>query len=142
MLLTRKNKTDQVASTLYAIHNKKFIYLSKLEKKNNQLYIDLDDEKNIEITEENIKLLLEKFNIFYKINNIDIFKRAFIHRSYVSENLSDYKLVKLPYRCIELKKYSHLNHYDKKRRDLYRSRHKNDKLNEYSPGWFSYYWLW
>ena len=64
------------------------------------------NEKNIEITEENIKLLLEKFNIFYKINNIDIFKRAFIHRSYVSENLSDYKLVKLPYRCIELKKYS------------------------------------
>ena len=30
-----------------------------------------------------------------------------------------------------LKKYSHLNHYDKKRRDLYRSRHKKDKLNEY-----------
>ena len=41
-----------------------------------------------------------------------------------------------------LKKYSHLNHYDKKRRDLYRSRHKKDKLNEYSPGWFAYYWLW
>ena len=41
-----------------------------------------------------------------------------------------------------LKIYSHLNHYDKKRRDLYRSRHKNDKLNEYSSGFFSYYFLW
>ena len=41
-----------------------------------------------------------------------------------------------------LKKYSHLNHYDKKRRDLYRSRHKKDKLNEYSSGFFSYYFLW
>ena len=41
-----------------------------------------------------------------------------------------------------LKKYSHLNHYDKKRRDLYRSRHKKDKLNEYSPGWFSWTFLW
>jgi hypothetical protein len=40
-----------------------------------------------------------------------------------------------------LKKYSHLNHYDKKRRDLYRSRHKNDKLNEFSSGHFSYYYL-
>ena len=28
------------------------------------------NEKNIEITEENIKLILEKFNIFYKINNL------------------------------------------------------------------------
>ena len=41
-----------------------------------------------------------------------------------------------------LKKYSHLNHYDEKRRDLYRSRHKNDKLNEFSSGFFSYYFLW
>ena len=34
-----------------------------------------------------------------------------------------------------LKKYSHLNHYDEKRRSNYRSRHKNDKLNEFSPGY-------
>ena len=40
-----------------------------------------------------IKLLLEKFNIFYKINNIELFKRAFIHRSYVFDNLSNYKLM-------------------------------------------------
>jgi len=41
-----------------------------------------------------------------------------------------------------LKVYSHLNHYDEKRRSNYRSRHKNDKLNEYSPGWFSWTFLW
>jgi len=64
------------------------------------------NEKNIEISEENIKSLLEKFNIFYKINNIELFKRAFIHRSYVLDNVSDYKLVKLPYKCIELKQLS------------------------------------
>ena len=64
------------------------------------------NEKNIEISEENIKSLLEKFNIFYKINNIELFKRSFIHRSYVYDNVSNYKLVKLPYNCIELKKYS------------------------------------
>jgi len=41
-----------------------------------------------------------------------------------------------------LKKYSHLNHYDEKRRNNYRSRHKNDKLNEFSAGYFSWYYLW
>ena len=64
------------------------------------------NEKNIEISEENIKSILEKFNIFYKINNIELFKRAFVHRSYVFDNVSNYKLVKAPYNCIELKKYS------------------------------------
>ncbi len=41
-----------------------------------------------------------------------------------------------------LKKYSHLNHYDEKRRNNYRSRHKNDKLNEFSAGYFSWFYLW
>ena len=38
--------------------------------------------------------------------------------------------------------YKDLNHYDKKRRANYRARHKHDKLNEYSSGYFSYYYLW
>jgi len=38
--------------------------------------------------------------------------------------------------------YSYLNHYDKKRRYNYMNRHKNDKLNEFSSGYFSYYYLW
>jgi dsRNA-specific ribonuclease len=64
------------------------------------------NDKNTEINDENIKLLLEGFNIFYKINNIELFKRAFIHRSYVKSNLTEIKLVKIPYKCIELKQYS------------------------------------
>ena len=38
--------------------------------------------------------------------------------------------------------YSHLNHFDRIRRLNYRNRHKNDKLNEFSSGYFSYYYLW
>ena len=38
--------------------------------------------------------------------------------------------------------YSVLNNYDEKRRANYRARHKHDKLNEYSSGYFSYYYLW
>jgi dsRNA-specific ribonuclease len=64
------------------------------------------NDKNTEINDENIKQLLEGFNIFYKINNIELFKRAFIHRSYVKSNLTEIKLVKIPYKCIELKQYS------------------------------------
>lgn len=38
--------------------------------------------------------------------------------------------------------YSHLNHLDSTRRANYRKRHKNDKLNEYSSGYFSMNYLW
>ena len=31
---------------------------------------------------------------------------------------------------------------DIKRKNNYRTRHKHDKLNEYSPGFFSWYFLW
>lgn len=38
--------------------------------------------------------------------------------------------------------YESLNHYDKKRRDSYRSRHRNDKLDEISSGYLSWHYLW
>jgi hypothetical protein len=39
--------------------------------------------------------------------------------------------------------YPHLLHGDKKRRKLYRARHKKDlKTGYYSPGYFSYYVIW
>lgn len=41
-----------------------------------------------------------------------------------------------------LELYNNKNHYDKKRRENYRKRHRNDNLNKYSPGYFSYYYLW
>jgi hypothetical protein len=89
VLLTRKNKTDQVASNLYAIHNKKFIYLSNSEKKNDQLHIDLDDEKNIEIINKSL------------INHImidlikDILKFSGVSFDYIDyDNVSKYLLSK------------------------------------------------
>lgn len=39
--------------------------------------------------------------------------------------------------------WSHKNHLDKKRRQNYRSRHKNDNLNDKnSAGYFSWFYLW
>lgn len=41
-----------------------------------------------------------------------------------------------------LQVYSHLDHLDKKRRELYHLRHAKDIKNKFSSGWFSYYLLW
>jgi hypothetical protein len=38
--------------------------------------------------------------------------------------------------------YKNLDHHDDKRRLNYQKRHKNDKLNEFSPGYFSMNYLW
>jgi len=38
--------------------------------------------------------------------------------------------------------YSDLDHLDSSRRASYISRHQNDNLSSYSPGYFSMYYLW
>ena len=38
--------------------------------------------------------------------------------------------------------FSHLDHLDPERRRLYRARHRHDNLDEFSPGYFSYFYLW
>lgn len=38
--------------------------------------------------------------------------------------------------------YSHLNHYDLNRRNLYKKRHDNNRHIKYTPGWFSDNILW
>lgn len=38
--------------------------------------------------------------------------------------------------------YSHLNHYDEKRRRSYRARHANTAKKKYSASWFALNYLW
>jgi ribonuclease-3 len=59
------------------------------------------NNKNIEITETDINSLLESHQVYYKIKNMDLFKRSFIHRSYMVQ--PDVKQMQKPYDCIELK---------------------------------------
>jgi ribonuclease-3 len=59
------------------------------------------NNKNVEITETDINNLLESHQVYYKINNIDLFKRSFVHRSYMFQ--TDVKQLQRPYDCIELK---------------------------------------
>ena len=70
----------------------------------------------------------------------------------VLQNKKTGKLVRVPFGSTEyenyqdktgLNLYPHLIHGDKKRRRLYRSRHKKDlKAGYYSAGWFSQFILW
>lgn len=38
--------------------------------------------------------------------------------------------------------YNHLDHRDLIRRDNYRSRHRHENLNDFSPAYFSWFYLW
>jgi len=38
--------------------------------------------------------------------------------------------------------YSHLDHFDKNRRNSYRARHHATALKIFSPSYFSYFYLW
>lgn len=38
--------------------------------------------------------------------------------------------------------YSSLDHNDKDRKRRYRLRHADEQLVKFSPGWFSWYYLW
>ncbi len=64
------------------------------------------NENNVEISENEINELLETYNVFYKINNLGLYRRAFIHRSYVFPGNNITPLVQRPYNCVELKHHS------------------------------------
>ena len=59
------------------------------------------NENNREITKEDIKNILERFNIFYEINDFELWKRAFVNSSYVHNKEQNY--TNCPHNCVELK---------------------------------------
>lgn len=67
-------------------------------------YNDLNKQINHNI----IKKILNQYNVFYNINNIDLFQRAFIHKSYVQpRSLNDNVILAVkPPNCIGLKSHS------------------------------------
>jgi dsRNA-specific ribonuclease len=64
------------------------------------------NDKNIELKEDELRKLLEMFHVYYKVNNFELIKRAFIHRSYVFPQTNDMKIVQRPQSCLELKHHS------------------------------------
>ena len=63
------------------------------------------NENNKEITHKGVQAILNQFNVYYDIKNIELFQRAFIHRSYVNPpKLNDDVImaIRAP-NCMELK---------------------------------------
>lgn len=59
---------------------------------------------NQEITEQEVNHLLQEHNVFYKIQNMELIKRSFIHRSYVAQPQQE--KLPCPHHCVDLKKHS------------------------------------
>jgi len=62
------------------------------------------NEKNKELSYDSLQRFLNKYQVFYNIQNIDIFKRAFVHKSYVRPTKlnEDMILAIKPPNCIDL----------------------------------------
>lgn len=59
---------------------------------------------NTEITETELNKLLHDYNVFYKVQNMELMKRSFIHRSYVIQPHPE--KFPCPSDCVELKQTS------------------------------------
>ena len=83
------------------------IYTMKNEGTEELIYNPYND-KNKEITFQGVKSILNTFNVYYDIKNIELFRRSFVHRSYVTpQNLNDdvVMAVRAP-NCLDLKSSS------------------------------------
>ena len=62
------------------------------------------NEKNIEITKDDIEKILSNYNLFYKLNDIKLWSRAFVNSSYTRQ--PDIEYVKKSKNVVELKSHS------------------------------------
>jgi len=79
-----------------------------IQQSNEGLIFNPFNPLNIEITLNDVQSILKTYGVKYNIDNINLYMRAFIHRSYVKrpalENATlDIKVVDKPYNCLDLK---------------------------------------
>ena len=79
-----------------------------INKENGNLVFNPFNNNNIEITEASILNVLNEYNIPKKIYNIELYKRAFIHKSYIKrphlENVKNNIIIEeRPHDCLPLK---------------------------------------
>jgi dsRNA-specific ribonuclease len=79
-----------------------------IEKDGEELIFDPYNPNNHEITETDVNVILKKYGLPSKVHNINLYKRAFIHKSYVKKphlenELSGVTVVDKPDDCLPLK---------------------------------------
>ena len=75
---------------------------------NEQLIFDPYNSNNIEITEDYVQNILSKYGVPGKIHNINLYKRAFIHKSYMKRphlinEQNNVRIVEKPNNCMKLR---------------------------------------
>ena len=79
-----------------------------IQQSNEGLIFNPFNPLNIEITLNDVQSILKNYGVKYNIDNINLYMRAFVHRSYVKrpalENATlDIKVADKPYNCLALK---------------------------------------
>ena len=79
-----------------------------LTKCGEKLVFNPYNEENIEITLNDVQSILSSYGINAKVNNIELYKRAFVHRSYIKHPelknaKANLEIAKCPHNCVSLK---------------------------------------
>jgi len=87
--------------------NKTLLQDGDINKDHESLVFNPFNPKNREITLNDVQCILAKYGINYKINNINLFRRAFIHKSYTKRPFQENEqenitIVDKPYDCLPL----------------------------------------
>jgi len=90
------------------IDDKAILHDDDITKEDEGLIFDPYNSLNIEITLNEVQSILTKYGVPGQVNNLDLYKRAFVHRSYTKrphiENLSqNITIVERPNDCMPLK---------------------------------------
>jgi len=99
--------TNTNTNTNYTVYNEEDIYLKKNENGTESYIFDPYNPLNREITKSEVEQILRKYGIDLQITNFNLYKRAFIHRSYlrkphVENEQNNITIAEKPANCLAL----------------------------------------
>ena len=80
----------------------KFLYDEELQKGTNELIFNPFNPVNIKITLSEVQSILTNYNLPPIVNNLALYQRAFVHRSYTMNEHTEC-ICERPQNCVELK---------------------------------------
>lgn len=106
--LTNNNCLKDINSDEESNSDNELTTLGNLKVDNEELIFNPYNSNNLEITSANVQELLSKYGIFTKPFNIELYKRAFIHKSYtkrpkLENSIANIIISDKPENCLPLK---------------------------------------
>jgi len=99
--------TTNINTNAYSIYNEEDIYVKKNDNGTDTFIFDPFNPVNKEITKSEVEDVLHKYGIDLPITNFNLYKRAFVHRSYlrkphVENEQNNIVVVDRPHNCLPL----------------------------------------